>query len=56
MPYTGKVEVKHLVDVFANEVGLEEIKKRVKKPLKGLKLAAYYGCYLVRPPEITQFR
>lgn len=55
MPYKGNVEVKHLVDVFVNEVGLDEIKKRVKKPLKGLKVAAYYGCYLVRPPEITQF-
>ncbi len=55
MPYKGTVEVKHLLEVFAKEVGLAEIKKRVKKPLKGLKLAAYYGCYLVRPPEITQF-
>jgi heterodisulfide reductase subunit B len=55
MPYKGNVEVKHLVDIFAREVGLEEIQKRVKKPLKGLKLAAYYGCYLVRPPKITQF-
>jgi heterodisulfide reductase subunit B len=55
MPYQGNVEVKHLVEVFAREVGLDEVKKRVKKSLKGLKLAAYYGCYLVRPPEITQF-
>jgi heterodisulfide reductase subunit B2 len=55
MPYKGTVEVKHLVEVFAGEVGLGEVKKRVKKPLKGLKLAAYYGCYLVRPPEVTQF-
>ena len=55
MPYKGNVEVKHLLEVFAREVGLDEIKKRVKKPLKGLKLAAYYGCYLVRPPEVTQF-
>ena len=55
MPYQGKVEVRHLLDIFAREVGLEEIKRRVKKPLKGLKLAAYYGCYLVRPPDITQF-
>lgn len=55
MPYKGNVEVKHLLEVFAREVGLEEIKKRVKKPLKGLKLAAYYGCYLVRPPDVTQF-
>ena len=55
MSYSGNVEVRHLVDIFTNEVGLEEIKKRVKKPLNGLKLAAYYGCYLVRPPEITKF-
>lgn len=55
MPYKGNVEVKHLLEVFAKEVGFEEIKKRVKNPLKGLKLAAYYGCYLVRPPEVMQF-
>jgi heterodisulfide reductase subunit B2 len=55
MPYKGTVEVKHLVEIFAREVGLGEIKRRVKKPLNGLKLAAYYGCYLVRPPEVTQF-
>ncbi len=55
MPYKGNVEVKHLLEVFAREVGLDEVKKRTKKPLKGLKLAAYYGCYLVRPPDVTQF-
>lgn len=55
MPYKGNVEVKHLLEVFAREVGLDEVKKRVKKPLEGLKLAAYYGCYLVRPPDVTQF-
>jgi len=25
------------------------------KPLKGLRLAPYYGCLLVRPPEVVQF-
>ena len=55
LPYKGTVEVRHLVDIFAREVGLEEIQRRVKNPLHGLRLAAYYGCYLVRPPEITQF-
>jgi heterodisulfide reductase subunit B len=55
MPYKGSVEVRHLVDIFAREYGLENIRERVKKPLEGLKLAAYYGCYLVRPPEVTQF-
>jgi heterodisulfide reductase subunit B len=27
----------------------------VSKPLKGLKVASYYGCLLVRPQEITHF-
>ena len=55
MPYKGNVEARHLLDIFSRDVGLEEIQRRLQKPLKGLKLAAYYGCYLVRPPEITQF-
>ncbi len=55
MHYRGSVEVRHLLEIFCREVGLEEIQRRVQKPLNGLKLAAYYGCYLVRPPEITQF-
>jgi len=54
-PYQAKTEVKHVLEIFVREVGLEEIKRRLKKPLKGLKLAAYYGCYLVRPPKVTQF-
>lgn len=54
MPYKGNVEVRHVLDIFCREVGLEEIQRRVQKPLKGLRLVSYYGCYLVRPPEITQ--
>jgi heterodisulfide reductase subunit B len=55
MPYKGSVEVRHFLDIVCREVGFEEIQRRVKKPLKGLRLACYYGCYLVRPPEVTQF-
>lgn len=53
-PYRAETEVRHVLDIFAREVGLEEIERRVKTPLKGLKLVAYYGCYLVRPPEVTR--
>ena len=55
MPYQGSVEVRHLLDIICRGVGFEEIERRVKRPLNGLKLVSYYGCYLVRPPEITQF-
>jgi heterodisulfide reductase subunit B len=33
----------------------EEIRKSAKNPLKGVKVACYYGCLLVRPPEICKF-
>jgi heterodisulfide reductase subunit B len=33
----------------------EEIHKSATNPLKGVKVACYYGCLLVRPPEICKF-
>jgi heterodisulfide reductase subunit B len=55
MPYTASYDVRHILDIIANDVGLEAVKKLVVKPLAGLRLVAYYGCYLVRPREITGF-
>lgn len=55
VPYSGNVAVRHILDIFCREVGLPEIQRRVTKSLNGLKVVAYYGCYLVRPPRITQF-
>jgi len=53
--YKGKVEVKHLLDVIVNDLGLEEVSKRVKKKLGGLKVAPYYGCWIVKPKEVADF-
>ncbi len=53
--FTGRVAVRPLLDVIGNAVGLERLKSRVTRPLSGLKVVAYYGCLLVRPPEVTQF-
>jgi heterodisulfide reductase subunit B len=44
-----RVRVRHPLDVLVNDLGLERIKEKVKNPLKGLKVASYYGCLLVRP-------
>ncbi|KAA0007562.1 MAG: hypothetical protein FE035_01535 [Thermoplasmata archaeon] len=52
LEYKGKVGVVHTVDLLYDHVGVKEIKKHVKKPLKGLKIASHYGCHLVRPSEI----
>ncbi len=49
LSYSGNVPVRHPLDVLVNDVGLDTIKKRVTHPLKGLKIAPYYGCQMVRP-------
>lgn len=53
--YRGQVEVRHLLDVLCNDLGVDEIRARVKRPLDGLKVACYYGCLLVRPPKVVAF-
>ena len=50
-PYHGNTRVMHITEVLAREVGAEAIKSAVSKPLKGLKVACYYGCLMARMPE-----
>lgn len=45
----GDIDVFHLIEVFANEIGPEKLKEKVTNPLKGLNIAPYYGCQIVRP-------
>ncbi len=52
--YRGTVEVQHLVDTLVDRAGLAKIEARVQQPLKGLKVACYYGCLVTRPPQMTQ--
>ncbi|MFQ6099872.1 MAG: CoB--CoM heterodisulfide reductase iron-sulfur subunit B family protein [Anaerolineae bacterium] len=47
--YRGTATARHLLDVLANDLDLEAIKERVKRPLTGLTVAPYYGCQTVRP-------
>lgn len=45
----GTVQVRHLLDVICTDVGEEKIRAKVVRPLKGLRIAPYYGCQVVRP-------
>jgi heterodisulfide reductase subunit B len=45
----GSVQVRHLLDIVLNDVGLEAVASKVVKPLSGLRVAPYYGCMIVRP-------
>ncbi|MBW2022755.1 MAG: CoB--CoM heterodisulfide reductase iron-sulfur subunit B family protein [Deltaproteobacteria bacterium] len=49
LKYNGGVKVRHVLDVLYHDIGVEKIKEKVVKPLKGLKVAGYVGCQSVRP-------
>jgi len=53
--YRGESKVKHLLEVVGNEYGLDALRAKVTAELGDLRVAAYYGCLLVRPPEVTGF-
>ncbi|PID73851.1 MAG: heterodisulfide reductase subunit B [Desulfobacterales bacterium] len=54
-PLDENVVTKSSLQVIYEGVGPEEVAARVTRPLKGLKLACYYGCIMNRPPEVMQF-
>lgn len=53
--YLGNVKIRPLLAVVYEDIGAERIKNEVMNPLNGLRAVPYYGCLLVRPPEIAQF-
>ncbi len=55
VPYTGETKVVHYLEMLRDEVGFDNLAKLVKKPLTGKKIAAYYGCLLLRPSKTMQF-
>lgn len=52
--YNGDVDVKHILGVLVEDYGLENLKKEVARQLD-VKVAPYYGCQILRPPEIVSF-
>jgi len=49
--YKGGTEVRNILEILVEDVGVKTIKKMVKRPLKGLRLVSYYGCLLTRVPH-----
>ena len=49
--YKGTMNIKHITEVLARDIGLDAIAAATTKPLSGLKVACYYGCLIARMPE-----
>jgi succinate dehydrogenase / fumarate reductase cytochrome b subunit len=52
LEYKGTSEVKHFLYALVDDLGVEEIAKRVTKPLSDFQIAAFYGCHNIRPSEL----
>ena len=50
--YNGETEVLHYLELLRDKIGYEKIKEKVVNPLTGKKIAAYYGCLLLRPGKV----
>jgi succinate dehydrogenase / fumarate reductase cytochrome b subunit len=52
LTYTkGEVVNKNLLWLLVEDIGLDEVRSRVKQPLTDLKVGPFYGCYIVRPTD-----
>ncbi len=53
LEYNGPVKVRNFMRLLYEEIGLDQIRNAVKRPLEGMKLAPHYGCHYLKPAELT---
>ena len=51
LEYTGRIVIKHFAWVLVEEIGLDTLKTFVTNPLEDMKVAPFYGCYILRPSD-----
>jgi len=51
----GGWDNKNFLWLLVEDIGLDRLRERVVRPLEGLRVAPFYGCYVVRPTERLGF-
>ncbi len=54
VPYNGETNVIHYLEMLRDKIGFDKVAEKVTNPLTGKKIAAYYGCLLLRPGKVMQ--
>lgn len=49
LSYGGNVAVRHILDVLINDIGVDAVREQVHADLRGMRVAPYYGCQILRP-------
>ena len=52
--YMGETKVLHYLELLRDVVGFDNVAEKVVNPLKDKKIAAYYGCLLLRPGSVMK--
>ncbi len=52
LEYKGTSQVRHLLWVLIDDVGLDVIRTKVKSPIGNLRIAPFYGCHILRPSSV----
>jgi heterodisulfide reductase subunit B len=55
LEFKGVAKPRHFVETLYTDIGIEEIKKKITKPLDGVGVAIHYGCHILRPKDVTEF-
>jgi heterodisulfide reductase subunit B2 len=55
LQYPPRIEIKHLLNVFFEDIDPTNIWEKNTRPFKELKVAAHYGCHILRPRDVVQF-
>ncbi len=51
LKYSGRMQVKHIIELLADDIGADVLSRKLSNPLWGMKIAVHYGCHLLRPGE-----
>jgi succinate dehydrogenase / fumarate reductase cytochrome b subunit len=51
LSYAKGIENKNFLWVLVEEIGLDALREKVKRPLRDLRVGPFYGCYIVRPTD-----
>ena len=52
--YNGETKIYHYLELIRDVIGYDKVKEAVVNPLSGKKIAAYYGCLLLRPNSVMR--
>lgn len=53
--YEGSLEVRHMLELLYEDIGIDQIKQKVVKTFSRPKVATHYGCHILRPRQLVQF-